>query len=197
MPFFSVILPTYNRAPFLKTTIESVLKQHFEDFEIILIDDGSTDNTEDVVQSLGEQHICYIKKANGERGAARNSGIRKANGKYVTFLDSDDRFYASHLLEAHRFIVAQNYPTVFHQGYEIKNENGRTVRQLKNVKDINRTILRGNDLSCAGIFVKREFVLENLFNEDRELATLEDWELWIRMASKKSCSLRITRSPAV
>src|SRR5258708_37950971 len=114
MPFFSVIIPTYNRAPLIKATVLSVLKQHFEDFEIILVDDGSTDDTEDIVNNLNEPRVMYLKKENEERGAARNAGVKIAKGKYITFLDSDDRFYPEHLAEAHKFIIDQNYPAIFH-----------------------------------------------------------------------------------
>jgi glycosyltransferase involved in cell wall biosynthesis len=184
MPFFSVVIPTFNRAPFIKATVQSVLDQQFSDFEIILVDDGSTDKTREILLDLPDTRIVYLKKENGERGAARNAGVRVSKGAYITFLDSDDRFYVDHLAEAHRFILNNDHPSVFHQGYVIKDEFGKTIAARGNLKDINRTIVEGNDLSCAGVFVKRDVMLNNLFNEDRGLASLEDWELWIRMASR-------------
>src|SRR5258705_128554 len=101
-PVFSVIIPTYNRTEFMTRTIQSVLDQTFKSFEIIIVDDGSTDNTETILQPLIQQHsnISYFKKKNEERGAARNFGIMRAKGNYVTFLDSDDIFYPGHLQEA-------------------------------------------------------------------------------------------------
>jgi len=184
MPFFSVVIPTFNRATFIQTTIQAVLDQQFTDFEIILVDDGSTDNTWEILLGLQDTRIVRLKKENGERGAARNAGVRISKGAYITFLDSDDRFYINHLAEAHRFILNNVYPYIFHQGYEIKDEWGKVIAAYGNLKKINQSIVKGNDLSCSGIFVKREVMMSNLFNEDRRLASLEDWELWIRMASR-------------
>ncbi|MCS6985063.1 MAG: glycosyltransferase family 2 protein, partial [Leptospiraceae bacterium] len=81
MPFFSVILPTYNRASWLPRSIQSVLDQKFQDFELIIVDDGSTDNTREVVAHFSDPRIKYYYKENQERSAARNFGIRKASGQ--------------------------------------------------------------------------------------------------------------------
>ncbi len=99
MPFFSVVIPTYNRANFIRDTVESVLKQDHTDFEILVVDDGSTDNTETVIaEAFGNtEQVRYFKQVNAERGAARNKGIREARGEYVLFLDSDDQMRTNHL----------------------------------------------------------------------------------------------------
>ena len=102
-PFFSIIIPTYNRANLISISIESVLKQTFTDFELIIVDDGSTDNTSEVVGNYTDNRIFYYKKVNEERGAARNYGIKKSCGEYVNFLDSDDFFDANHLEVAYNF----------------------------------------------------------------------------------------------
>ncbi len=98
-PFFTVILPTYNRAAFLPKAIESVLAQAETDWELIIVDDGSTDHTHAVVHSYTDARIRYVYQNNAERSAARNHGIRLAQGQYLCFLDSDD-FYLSHHLTA-------------------------------------------------------------------------------------------------
>src|SRR5687767_197530 len=100
----SVVIPTYNRADYIARTIQSVLQQTYASFELIVVDDGSTDNTETVVSSFTDTRINYHKKANAERAAARNYGVRKANGLYITFLDSDDLFMPDHLAQAIRYI---------------------------------------------------------------------------------------------
>src|SRR5690606_25041004 len=89
-PFFSIILPTYNRGPLLSKSISSVLSQKFTDFELIVVDDGSTDNTREVVQSFSDPRIHYYYKENEERNFARNFGISMAKGKYVCFLRSEE-----------------------------------------------------------------------------------------------------------
>jgi glycosyltransferase involved in cell wall biosynthesis len=97
MPFFSIITPTYNRAKFINKALESVLKQTFLDFEYIIIDDGSTDNTRGIIETFSDNRIRYIYQENQERSAARNHGIDLANGEYICFLDSDDYYLENHL----------------------------------------------------------------------------------------------------
>ena len=94
---FSIIIPSYNRANHLPKAIESVLAQSFTDWELIIVDDGSTDNTSDVVASYNDPRIKYIYQENAERSAARNNGIRNANGEWICFLDSDDVYLNQHL----------------------------------------------------------------------------------------------------
>ena len=95
----SIILPTYNRSRFLSETINSVLNQTYKDFELIIIDDGSTDDTADLIRKYTEQdnRVKYFFQENMERSQARNNGIEKSNGKYICFLDSDDAFLPNHL----------------------------------------------------------------------------------------------------
>ena len=99
MPFFSIIIPTYNRSNFISATVNSILQQTFYDFEIIIIDDGSIDNTEDVISKITDVRIKYFKQQNLERGAARNNGFGKATGEYVIFFDSDDIMYPNNLTD--------------------------------------------------------------------------------------------------
>jgi glycosyltransferase involved in cell wall biosynthesis len=92
---FSIIIPTYNRAEIIGKTIESALGQTFQNFEIIVVDDGGTDNTEEVIQAFYSPKLSYYKKENAERAAARNFGAARGKGNYVTFLDSDDILFLS------------------------------------------------------------------------------------------------------
>ncbi|PIQ22099.1 MAG: glycosyl transferase, partial [Cytophagales bacterium CG18_big_fil_WC_8_21_14_2_50_42_9] len=109
-PFFSVVIPTYNLADFIFKTIQSVLNQTYPAFEIIIIDDGSRDNTEAVVKAIPDKRIVYQKVENGERGRARNIGTLQAKGDYITFIDSDDLAYPNHLAEAARMVASYKEP---------------------------------------------------------------------------------------
>jgi glycosyltransferase involved in cell wall biosynthesis len=182
-PFFSIIIPTYNRAGFILKTIQSVLAQQFEDFEVLIVDDGSTDNTTEVVKSVADKRVFYFKKENAERAAARNFGIKNSKGVFVSFLDSDDILLTNHLATAFDFIQANN-PQVFHQGYLLQDAVTGKKKYPQQVVDINQQILAGNLLSCNGVFIKTEIAQQNLFNETRLLSSLEDWELWIRLAAR-------------
>lgn len=181
---FSIIIPTYNRSTFIKKTIESALCQEGS-FEIIVVDDGSTDNTEEVVRTLKHDHLHYYKKNNGERGVARNYGAKKAKGNYVYFLDSDDLLYPNHLSEASQFIK-ECQPKIFFQQYEYTLGDGSIKNNIKiNQPIINELLIhKGNFMSCHGVFIERELFLDNPFNEDRKMAGSEDYELWLRLAAQ-------------
>ncbi len=183
--FFSIIIPTYNRSQKITTTIDSVLQQSNTHFEILIIDDGSTDNTEEVVKSIQDPRIRYFKKQNEERAIARNYGIERAKGDYITFLDSDDILYPNHFKEANKIINEKNSREWFHLAYEIRDEKGKMLRQENKRNDsINYSLITGNHLSCIGIFVRKDIMKENLFNEDPKIIGSEDYELWLRLASK-------------
>ena len=97
-PRVSVIIPTYNRAHLIGRAIQSVLAQTYQDFEVIVVDDGSTDNTEEVVLNFGSEKMRYIRHGtNRGVAAARNTGIRNARGEYIAFQDSDDEWYPNRL----------------------------------------------------------------------------------------------------
>ncbi|MBK8055093.1 MAG: glycosyltransferase family 2 protein [Saprospiraceae bacterium] len=110
MPFFSIIIPTYNRAHTIRRPLDSILAQTFTDWELIIVDDGSTDDTQSVVDSYHDVRISYVWQENQERSAARNHGIRLAKGEWICFLDSDDE-YMNHHLETHYNCIIEN-PTI-------------------------------------------------------------------------------------
>ena len=98
-PFFSIVIPVYNRALALRPAIESVLAQSCQDFEVIVVDDGSQDDPRSVVEVFGDPRLRVIRQANAGGGAARNTGIDAARGDFVAFLDSDDIFLPHHLAD--------------------------------------------------------------------------------------------------
>lgn len=183
---FSVIIPTYNRANFIANTIQSVLNQEYQNFEIIVVDDGSTDNTEEVVLKIKDPRLIYHKKENGERAKARNRGAHLAKGSYINFLDSDDTLYPNHLSEADKMVRENSSPEVFHLNYDILDVSTQTLAKRANIKgDLNiQLVKKGNLLSCNGVFIRKDIALENPFNEDRDLSASEDYELWLRLASR-------------
>jgi len=184
-PFFSIIIPTYNRANWLPKTIQSVLNQSEGDFEILVIDDGSTDDTKQVVTSIDDDRVKYHHQKNAERGAARNKGIQLAQGSYVHFLDSDDVFFEGHLAEARKQLTKDPVQFYF-QPYcymAVDGSNKRPVSYIGNDPNL-KLVKYGNYMSCHGIFLERQFALQNPFQEDRRLAGSEDYELWLRLAAR-------------
>ncbi len=179
-PFFSIVIPSYNRAELLPETIDSILKQEFKDFEIIIIDDGSEDNTEEVIQKkyAKEIRLQYIWTENGERGLARNNGFRKSSGEYVLFFDSDDFMLSNHLSTLKKYIDSLDSPNFIATKHFLKSEKGHVI--YNSSKDLKQgwynysALIDGNWLACH-FCVKRSNPNLILFEEDRQYAILEDW----------------------
>ncbi|HEY5826014.1 MAG TPA: glycosyltransferase [Cyclobacteriaceae bacterium] len=181
---FSIIVPTFNRAGHIVKTIHSVLQQEYANFELIIVDDGSTDGTDRIVLSFSDDRIKYFYKSNEERAVARNYGVARACGKYVTFLDSDDLLLPHHLVAAASFVNDHGDVNVFHLGYDVVSSDGKVIYPWKSLPDpVNKKLAEGNFLSCLGVFIKQEILLKYPFNEDRGLSGSEDYELWIRLAA--------------
>lgn len=134
MPFFSIIIPTYNRAELIPRTIKSVLEQTFQDWELLIIDDGSSDNTKQVVQEFSDPRIRYIYQDNAERSAARNNGIHEAKGEWICFLDSDDTYLPNHLNVLHDRVAKEEEPALIATGIKRNSELGEQDRTLPDPK---------------------------------------------------------------
>lgn len=183
-PKFSLIIPTYNRANLIATTIKSVLQQSYSNYEVIIVDDGSTDHTEDVVSSFKSKKIKYFKIPNGERAKARNFGVQKACGSFVTFLDSDDLLLPNFFEQADKFISNKPETVFFSLGYQMLSPEGKILYRVNQRKgNLAKQLTTGNHLSCIAVFVERNVFLENPFNENRNLSGTEDYELWLRLAA--------------
>jgi glycosyltransferase involved in cell wall biosynthesis len=181
--FFSIVVPTYNRGDLIAKTIGSLLAQEHQGFEILVIDDGSTDDTEDVIKNINSQKIVYHKIKNSERGFARNYGARLAKGDYINFFDSDDLALPNHLSVARKTILTKNFPEVFHLDYEVKNTDSSLEKSnIGKAELANGKLLHGNILSCNGVFLKKEIALQFPFRELRTLSASEDWDLWLRLS---------------
>lgn len=181
---FTVVIPTYNRAALIPRTIQSVLGQKFTEFEVIVVDDGSTDDTETAVKKFQDDRLQYIKVDNGERGRARNIGTDLSRGEYVTFLDSDDLFYPDHLSQA--LEASEEKPEWFWLPYEVIDSSSKVLRPHRSIKGTVRSELinKGNFLSCHGVFLRKDVAKEHRFQEARALAGSEDMELWLRIAAR-------------
>lgn len=124
-PFFSIIIPTYNRANILPRAIQSVLDQEFTDWELIIVDDGSVDDTKTVIASFLDKRIRYYWQENRELNGARNTGIRLAKGQYLAFLDDDDLYLKKHLLVLYSHIAKnQSDVNIFRTGMLLESKLG-------------------------------------------------------------------------
>lgn len=185
-PFFSVIIPTFNRAKFIKKAIDSILNQTFQNFEIIIIDDASTDDTEEIVKSIKDERIIYVKnKENLERCITRNVGISIANGQYICFLDSDDYHLKNHLETFYTEIEKRNFPVAvfFTNAYDENINHERKERIVPYFHDYNpyEYILKytfNAPRSCGHRDIFNEFLF------DPNILVCEDLDLFCRIATK-------------
>ncbi len=131
-PLVSVIIPTYNRAPVLKEAINSVLQQTYKNLEIIVIDDGSKDDTENIINDFNDKRIIYIRQDHKGAPSAKNEGIQNSKGKYIAFLDSDDIWLPQKIKsQLSVFKNSKFNPGVVYCGIEYINDMGENIRQEK------------------------------------------------------------------
>ena len=178
---FSIILPTYNRAEMIQNAINSVLKQTYKDWELIIVDDGSTDKTKDVIDKFIEKdnRVKYLYQKNQERSAARNNGIKEAKGDWICFLDSDDIYHVNHLEEFKNLIKQKEskrglYFSGLSFGLYSEDFEDYDLSHQNNIEFIFLNTI-GTPRAC----VHKSIILKNLFNEKIKIG--EDRELWSRI----------------
>jgi len=185
----SVIIPTYNRAHLVGRTIQSVLNQTYKNFEIIIVDDGSSDNTEQAVKSFGDKRIEYLQfeENSGSSAAPRNTAIKIAKGKYIAFLDSDDEWLPEKLeRQIELFEKSNNFKLGF-VGCDVLildiQGNRKYEYKTPKYKNVLRRLLMNNFIwSSSSVMVKKNIFREvGLFDEN--LAAV-DWDMWIRISKK-------------
>lgn len=128
----SVVIPLYNKEASIAHTLESVLAQTYQDFEVVVVDDGSTDNGPAVVEKFTGPRIRLVRQPNGGVSAARNKGIEEAKGEYVAFLDADDEWETTCLETQHDLVIEYPECTVFSVSYKFRYDNGRISNPLIN-----------------------------------------------------------------
>jgi glycosyltransferase involved in cell wall biosynthesis len=185
MPSVSVIIPTYNKAAYLANAIESAIAQTFRDIEIIIIDDGSTDHTQEVLARFGDK-IQVIHQSNQGASAARNAGLRKSQGNCIAFLDSDDQWLPDKLArQMPLFDLDSQVGVVFSDTYYVYGERiqPKTSFQLYPPSSgfIFKCLYGKNFIPMLTTVVKRE-----CFNQigffDENLRACEDYDLWLRIS---------------
>lgn len=182
---FSIVIPTFNRIEYLMSLIPKLDVLNSSNWEAIIVDDGSTDNTNHFFKDFTHDRIHYFRKENAERGAARNYGVSRSKGKYITFLDSDDFLLPDIFNVASNYLANNPSCEIFHLGFEIRNVEGKVIhREEKLPLVLNEVLIEKNVMACIGVFIRREVAVDFTFNEHRDLAGTEDYELWIRLAAK-------------
>lgn len=179
MPKVSVIIPTYNRAKYLSEAIDSVLAQVYQDFEIIIVDDGSTDNTRNIVEKYVKnfpEKIRYFFQEKKGSSAARNNGIRNAKGEYIAFLDSDDKWLSEKLEKQMKLIKNEDVGFVYSNAY-VEN-NGKMTSRIKPtsaVLDFYGLFCEGKSIVMSTVLIKKEYLKKvGMFDESLQVAVDHD-----------------------
>lgn len=188
-PVVSVVIPTYNRGDVLGRSIRSVLEQTYSDFEVLVVDDGSSDHTASVVRDFDDSRVNYLAhEENRGAAAARNTGIRAANGEFIAFQDSDDEWLPRKLEKQMAVFdrVPEEVGVVYSAFYDIAEEETNRVPDTATESidgDVHERLLEFNFISTQVAVVRRGcFRTVGLFDED--LPRLIDWELWIRLSEQ-------------
>ena len=184
-PQVSVIIPTYNRARIIKEAVDSVLAQDFKDFELIVVDDGSTDNTSSVLAPYGDDIRIHFQENKGV-SAARNRGIAEASGQFIAFLDSDDLWLPQKLTTQVEFFN-QTPDALICQTEEVWIRNGIRVNPKKRHKKPSGMIFEPSLALClvspSAVMIRRE-LLDSAGGFDETLPVCEDYDLWLRISSR-------------
>ncbi len=192
-PIFSVVIPAYNAAGFITKTLGCLNNQKFRDFEALVINDGSIDNTEAVITEYIARHrhlnLRLVNQENKGIAGARNRGILEAKGCYVAFLDHDDIWYPEKLSRCCEVLKMFPQTTVLCHNEVLRDISGKIVRYLKcgpYVKDMFRKLLYGGScLYTSATVIGRDTLVEvGLFRENPEFSTGEDYDLWLRLSKK-------------
>jgi len=185
-PFFSISIPAYNRGHILEETLQSIIDQSFTDWEVIIVDDGSTDNTKEVVARLSaiDSNIRYVYQENAERSAARNNGAEHALGTYLLFLDSDDAYKPEHLsklyelLKKHEFPVGMAFSNVVYL-YETGEETP-VIPQMTDNAAFEYLLLQ--PITPTRVCIHKDVFKR--FRFDPKIVIVEDLVLWVSIASE-------------
>jgi glycosyltransferase involved in cell wall biosynthesis len=198
-PLVSVIIPAFNYGHLIGQTFDSLLKQTYLNWECLVIDDGSTDNTEEIVRDFSrlEPRVKYFSQANSGLSAARNAGVKLSNGKYIQFLDADDllekrklEYHVKHLEEHQEVDIVYGSVRYFttdnpdERRYSIFKIDKPWMPEVSGAgEEVLRFLLYENIMVVSAPLIRREVIADvGLF--DREIPLLEDWDYWIRCAIK-------------
>ena len=190
----SVIIPTYNRGKIIEDSINSVLNQTFKNLEIVVVDDGSTDNTEEILKKIKDERLKYIKLTqNNGASYARNIGIKNAIGQFIAFQDSDDIFYPYKLEKQLKNIINKNsnfdfckIKVFFNTSFTYFVPNIAQEKSILKGDIFTELISRGNFISNQAILIRKKFLINYLF--DVKLPRLQDYDLILRMIPKVKIS---------
>ncbi|MBF2064474.1 MAG: glycosyltransferase family 2 protein [Calothrix sp. C42_A2020_038] len=187
MPKVSVIIPAYNAMRYLPQTLDSVLQQTFTDFEVIIVNDGSSDTILEWAPELRDSRVRLITQINQGVSAARNQGVANSTGEYIAFLDADDLWERTYLEKQVDYLDKHSNMGVVYTWTKLIDEFGNPIKRIfaSHAEGMIWQELLGNDvISTGSSAMVRRHILEGVGGFDTQLAHAEDLELWLRIAQK-------------
>lgn len=186
-------MPVYNGAPYIKEAIDSVLLQTFTDFELIVVNDGSTDTTEEIVKQYSDKRVKLVNQSNGGVSAALNTGLRHAAGRYIARFDADDICYSDRLAVQYRFITEHPEYVLVGSDADYMTEDGEVIYRYRNVghtnEEINKTIERHCSFIHSSVIYPKDEIT-GLGGYEVKAHTFEDYFLWKKLIKRgKVCNL--------
>ncbi|HBQ97955.1 MULTISPECIES: glycosyltransferase family 2 protein [unclassified Roseofilum] len=184
-PKISVVIPVYNGEETIKETIQSILNQTFEDFEIVVINDGSNDSTLEIISTFKDRRLNVFSSENSGLSAARNRGITNAKGEYISFIDADDMWTEHKLEEQLKALQSNSWASVAYSWTNFVNENGKFLRSGCRINangDVFLQLLRINFIQSGSNLLVKTKALARVGNFDESLDAVEDWDMWLRLA---------------
>lgn len=185
LPLVSVVVPTYNRVQLLRKTVDSILSQTFKDFELLIIDNMSTDGTEAYVKSLSDARVRYFKNENhGVIGVNRNVGIRQARGECVAFCDDDDVWFPNKLDVVFPYFTKKESPAdLLCHDILVRTPYGEQVSRCGPYTTYRGLLFLETSFFTSATAARREKLLQvSGFSEEKILYSVEDYDLWLRLA---------------
>lgn len=193
---FSIIIPLYNKKEYIKSTIESVLKQSYTNYEIIVVDDGSTDKSPEIVKSIKDSRILLISKTNGGVSSARNYGIKRSKGDFICFLDSDDLWTEDYLVTLNRIITQNQEVNMICSAYgtfKADTQNDIRIKKLITLNTHQTGVKVDFFFYClkekrciaftSATCIKKQLIENHCLYFDEQISMGEDIDYWIRAAS--------------
>jgi len=184
MPKVSVVIPAYNAMNYLPETVESVLRQTFTDFEVLIVDDGSSDHIKQWASGLVDPRVKLISQENQGLPGARNTGIAQAQGEYIAFLDADDLWEATKLEKQVRCLEDNPEVGLVHTWMLLVDEQGKSTGRVMTSDAAGKVwtqLVERNVIACPSVMVRR-CCFERVGEFDRTLRSIEDWDMWLRLA---------------
>lgn len=187
MPLISIIIPIYNGEKTIKNTIESVLKQSFTDFEIIVVNDGSQDSTLEILNQIKDERLRVFSYSNAGVSASRNRGLALARGEFISFLDADDLWTPDKLESQLRALQAHPQAAVAYSWSDWVDESGQFLRAgghiTVNGKAYEKLLVRDFVESGSNPLIRKQ-ALDEVGEFDSSVTPAEDWDMWLRLAAR-------------